>query len=305
VELVSKAGTASTRASVSAAPFRYPGAKAVLADWIISHFPSHETYVEPYFGSGAVFFKKTPSRSEYVNDLNSDVVRFFRVLRTQGDALAEAVALTPYSREEYLLSMELTDDDLEFARRFVMRHQMSIGGNGGARYATGWRHNGVENCHGGVIRGWRKLPERFLQCMERLQDAHIENRDAVQLIERLNGLEVLVYADPPYPDSVRSKAGKGARMYAVEMMDDPSHAVLLTALMEHEGMVVLSGYACEMYDDTLTDWMRVSRKSVAEMGQAREEVLWINPKAAARLTREAQRRALAPVSLFEKTKERV
>jgi DNA adenine methylase len=268
------------------APFRYPGAKSMLADWIIDHFPQHETFAEPYFGSGAVFFRKSRSRSEYVNDLNGDIVRFFRVLRSQSEAVCEAVSLTPYSREEYLLSMEPNEDDVEFARRFVMRHQMSIGGNGGARYATGWRHNGVQNCHGGVIAGWKRMPERMRLAAERIMDAQIECRDATEFIGRLNGPEVLVYADPPYLNSVRSKAGKSARMYAVEMMDVASHEGLLATLLEFEGLVVLSGYASELYDDTLTDWMRVTRRAVAEMGQTREEVLWINPKAAERLEAE-------------------
>lgn len=273
------------------APFRYPGAKTMLAEWIIGHFPTHETYVEPYFGSGAVFWRKQRSRSEYINDLNSEVVRFFRTLRSRAAEVALALELTPYSREEYLLSMEPTEDDVEFCRRFVMRHQMSIGGNGGARYATGWRHNGVQNCHGGVIAGWNKLPSRMGPVAARLKAAQIENRDAVELIDRLNGLEVLVYVDPPYPNTVRSKKGKDAKMYAVEMMDEASHIRLLGSLLEHEGMVVLSGYACELYDDTLSEWMRVTRRATAEMGQIREEVLWINPKAAGRLEHEAAGRA--------------
>ena len=60
---------------------KYPGAKWRIADWIISYFPNHKVYLEPFFRSGAVFFKKTPAYIETINDRDGDIVNLFRVCR--------------------------------------------------------------------------------------------------------------------------------------------------------------------------------------------------------------------------------
>lgn len=86
---------------------KWPGAKWIRAEWIISHFPPHFTYVEPYFGSGAVFFTKEPSRHEVIGDIDKDVVRLFRTVREQGDDLAYALEYTPWSRSEYTLILRI------------------------------------------------------------------------------------------------------------------------------------------------------------------------------------------------------
>ena len=105
------------------AVFRYPGAKWSIADWIIAHFPSEYEklcYLEPFAGSAAVFFNKNPSRVETINDLDSNIVNLFRVLRDRPEELRRAIELTPYSREEYEQAVESFDhpDPLEKARRF-------------------------------------------------------------------------------------------------------------------------------------------------------------------------------------------
>ena len=89
------------------APLRYPGAKWSLAEQIVSHFGDHFHYVEPYFGSGAVFFKKTPSPHEVINDLNGRVVNFWKVLRDQTEDLCWGLETTPWSRGEYDESLRL------------------------------------------------------------------------------------------------------------------------------------------------------------------------------------------------------
>ncbi|MBV6573885.1 DNA adenine methylase, partial [Acinetobacter baumannii] len=79
---------------------RYHGGKFRLSDWIISFFPNHNVYVEPFGGGASVLLNKEPSRVEVYNDLDDDVVNFFKVLRNKELAkqLAEAIYLTPYSR---------------------------------------------------------------------------------------------------------------------------------------------------------------------------------------------------------------
>lgn len=257
---------------------RYPGAKWMLADWIISFLPPHETFVEPFFGSGAVFFNKQPAKSEYINDLDGDIVNLFQVIRDRPDELAFAVDLTPWSREEYEAAMEASSEPVERARRTLIRHWMSIGSNGGARYATGWRHNGLgkgPTTH--VTKQWDRVPSRILATVKRLKQAQIECRPALEILGRINAPTTLAYVDPPYHPKVRS-----GRMYRTEMFDDASHVELLEFLLEFRGMVVLSGYAHPLYDDLLSGWERVTRTATAEQGQTREEVLWINPLATQR-----------------------
>lgn len=106
----------------------YPGSKWSMADWIISHMPSHETYLEPFFGSGAVLFSKKRSKLETINDIDDDVVNIFRIIRERPDELAYAIRFTPHSREEYYQSYEYSEDDLERARRLIVRLWQGRGG---------------------------------------------------------------------------------------------------------------------------------------------------------------------------------
>ena len=79
----------------------YPGAKWGMAAEIVSMMPPHKSYLEPYFGSGAVLFNKPRSAIETVNDIDGDIVNFFKVLREQTDRLIEAICLTPYARDVF------------------------------------------------------------------------------------------------------------------------------------------------------------------------------------------------------------
>lgn len=253
----------------------YPGSKWSLADWIISHMPPHQTYLEPFFGSGAVFFSKEPAPLETINDLDGDVVNLFKVIRDRPEELARVVYWTPYSRQEYYASCDVGEaDDLERARRFLVRCWMARGAKTSDR--TGWKHNiDVDRSPNNRMPDqWSALPERILAVTERLKKAQIENQPALHLIQRYKLPSVLIYADPPYVLSTRSQ-----RHYRYEMTDE-EHAELLDVLDEHPGPVLLSGYANPLYDERLKHWRRVERKALAEAGRIRTEVLWINPVAA-------------------------
>lgn len=261
---------------------KYPGAKwgssNSTANWIISNLPAHVTYCEPFFGSGGVFFNKPPSRAEYINDLDGDVVNLFRVMREQPERLAAVVEMTPYARAECELSLEPSSDPLEQARRTLVRYWMAVGSAGGRGYAN-WRHSGAKKARSkSCVQEWARLPERVMVHAERLKDAHIECAPALEVLGRLNHPSVLAYIDPPYLKEVRR-----ASQYRVEMLDDADHIKLLSFLAQDwQGMAVISGYPHPLYDDLLNGWTRLTRETAAEMGQSRIEALWISPNAAQR-----------------------
>jgi len=251
----------------------YPGSKWSLADWIISHMPPHTTYLEPYFGSGAVFFSKPPAQLETINDIDGDIVNLFRMIRDRPDELARLVYWTPYAREEYYNSYQLDGElnELERARRFLVRCWMARGARTNGR--TGWRHV-IDHNAPSVVKHWNELPDRIVMIAERLRDVQIEQQPALELIRRYKREDVLIYADPPYPLDTRY-----GRMYKHEMTD-ADHAELLEVLDAHPGPVLLSGYANPLYDERLKHWRRETKQVQAEAGKIRTEVLWINPTAA-------------------------
>jgi len=258
---------------------RWAGAKWTLASWIVGNMPPHKVYCEPYFGSGAVFFTKTPSKYETINDLDSRVVNLFRVMRDRTQELLTAVELTPYSREEFYLSMQPEPPDcseVESARRFLVRTWMGFGAKVACR--NGWRC-----CISPVVNKycpdvWNDLPERISAIVQRLKHAQIEYGPAVECIRRYNkSTEILIYADPPYPLSTRTD-----RLYSHEMTDE-EHSELLDLLDRHPGPVLLSGYHCQLYNERLSHWKTLEHSAFAERGKSTVEVLWLNPRAAGAL----------------------
>jgi DNA adenine methylase len=249
----------------------YPGSKWSMADWIISHMPAHSTYLEPFFGSGAVFFNKKPSDIETINDIDEQVINLFREVRIHASELARLIRFTPLSRQEYYESYETTGEPLEDARRFLIRCWQAIGAKTSDR--TGWRSlissNGPK-----TAQEWDRLPSKLLKVAGRLKNAQIEHQPAVKLIERYRRPDCLIYADPPYIIETRTK-----RHYACEMTID-DHMELLECLNKHPGPVLLSGYHHPLYDKMLPNWKMEEFEAKAEAGAKRTEVLWINPVAA-------------------------
>src|SRR6266568_3460444 len=256
---------------------KYPGSKARIAPWITSYFPYHKRYLEPYCGSAAVFFQKAPAEHEILNDLNSNIVNLFFVLREHGEELARRIDFTPWSEEEYQrieFEYETSPDPIENARRFLVRcwqaHGVRFRGDAGRQ---GWKHNGLAG-HQYPAKRWRAVPDRLLAVIDRLKDAEIRNRPALEIIAYYNGPECLIYCDPPYVRATRND-----RYYAYEMTDD-EHIALLNALDVHRGPVILSGYEHPLYTSRLSHWHKVTTPAVTEHGNTRMEVLWLNPKAA-------------------------
>lgn len=260
---------------------RWHGGKWLLAPWIIEHLPPHKVYVEPFGGAASVLIRKPRSYAEVYNDLDGDAVNLFRVLRSDRAAdLIHALRLTPFAREEFVEASDLSDDPVERARRLVIRSFMGFGSNGhNIRRKTGFRAN--SNRSGTTpARDWLNYPDALAQVAERLRGVIIENRDASEVMAAHDSAETLHYVDPPYLPDTRSIRNKydlkyAGGMYAHEL-DEADHLALLKFLPTLAGTVILSGYAHSLYDEALTDWHRVERKSLADGARARTEVLWIN-----------------------------
>lgn len=262
---------------------RYHGGKWKLAPWIISNFPEHRVYTEAFGGGGSVLLRKPRCYAEIYNDLDGEMVSLFRVARDRGDELVEALKLTPFARDEYLEAWYPSEDPLEQARRTVIRGFMGFGsaaitlmrkpekGSRGGLARTGFRSNsnrsGTTPAH-----DWANYPDALETLIERLRGIVIENKDALKVIETHDSVEALHYVDPPYPHSTRDAGGD----YRYEMTDE-QHVELATALHNLKGAVVLSGYACDLYDKELyRDWIRVDRAAHADGALDRVEVLWMN-----------------------------
>lgn len=248
---------------------KYPGAKNRIAPWICEYIPKHEVYLEPYFGSGAVFFNKTPARIETLNDRDGNVVNYFRIVREQQRELAAALAQTPYSRDEYYLACEFNpdDSDIEKARKFAVRCWMGFGCSN--LYRNGFRTSQQKNSPH-TTKEWRSLPERLEEASERLKNAQIENLMAIELIKRYDTEDVFMYVDPPYLHGTRKNY-----LYLYEM-ENKEHEELLKLLAGHPGKVLLSGYDNDMYNSMLPGWNKVQKRTQAEAGIPRIETLWMN-----------------------------
>lgn len=269
---------------------RWHGGKWLLAPWIISHFPAHRVYVEPFGGAASVLIRKPRSYGEVWNDLDGDVVNFFRVLQDplRAARLVQLLELTPYARAEFDLSMAGEDvEPVERARRLAIRSFMGFGSNAHAssrrgHRATGFRGNA--NRSGTTPSGdWRNYPAELAKIIERLRGVTLESRDAARVIAHHDGPDTLFYCDPPYVHSTRSAGAVDHndvkyRMYRHEMTD-ACHAAMLEQLVAVRGMVVLSGYATDAYDHALAGWHRLERQAYADGARERTEVLWLNPRA--------------------------
>jgi DNA adenine methylase len=245
----------------------YPGSKWSMADIIINQMPEHETYVEPFFGSGAIFFNKGKSKVETINDMDSRIVNFFEVCRDHPNQLVDKIMMTPHSRQEYYNSYKVSDDPIEDARRLMVRCWQAIGAKTSDK--TGWRS--IINSNGpDTANEWATVWERIEEVAYRLKGVQIENQDALKLLDRYNRPDVLAYVDPPYLLETRSK-----RLYQHEYTIE-DHRQLLELLSAFKGNVILSGYQSKLYDDMLPSWNKFSFDATAESGAKRTEVIWMN-----------------------------
>lgn len=251
----------------------YPGAKWSLAKNFIQYIPKHHSYLEPFFGSGAVFFSKEPSRIETINDLDSNVVNLFDCIRREPERLAATVMATPYSREMYDRTFNALMDDSQDSCQRAADFLVSCWQTHGFRvnkYRVGWKNDvqGRERMY--ALWSWYNLPEKIIAVAERLRQVQIENRPALEVIGRFNSENVFMYLDPPYVLNTRN-----GKQYAFEMTD-ADHAKLLETICSTRAKVMISGYENVLYEEFLAGWKKVTFPSKTAYGAKRVEAIWMN-----------------------------
>jgi DNA adenine methylase len=258
--------------------FGWYGGKFSHLTWLLPLLPKTTHYCEPFGGSAAVLLNREPSPVETYNDIDSEVVNFFRVLREQKEALIEAIGLTPFSREEFERACTEAREglsDLERARRFFIRARQVRTGLAQSASVGRWAHCILTSRAGmaGAVSRWLGSVEGLAEIAQRLLRVQIEHAPALEVIQRYDSEETLFYCDPPYPHDARGDANA----YAHEMSDD-DHRRLAEALHSVKGKVALSGYHCARLDHLYRDWRCIEApvKLCHSRKTPRQEVLWVN-----------------------------
>jgi DNA adenine methylase len=285
---------------------RYHGGKFRLAPKLIAIFPEHRVYTEAFGGGGSVLLCKPRCYAEIYNDLDGEVVNVFRVLQNRKKAaeLERLLRVTPFAREEFLLSYKSAQSEVERARRTIIRSFMGFGSDSISRMkatragfntrlssvmSTGFRWNSNRSGTTAAT-DWARYPQQVQIFCERLQGVTIEQRDATDILTKMDREDCLHYVDPPYPMSVR-RIGNGTspeHRYRHEMTDE-DHLKLAKTLRCLRGMVVISSYLSPLYERLYAGWEKLwwsgghfcsgNTKGQPGNGQKRTEVVWLNEAA--------------------------
>lgn len=259
-------------------PISYFGSKVRMAPRLVDLMPDHGGYIEPYCGSLAVLLAKPPVPLEVVNDIDRDLVTFWRVLRNRPDDLERVCALTPHSRAEYDSAWPIPADidDLERARIVWLRLTQA---RAGALRFTGWRYYEVPRGAGSSMpRTLHGYIGRFAAVAARLANVTLECRDRLEVVAAYGrDRDNLLYVDPPYLFDNRSRTGA----YRYEAGDEQHHRDLAAALAGTRAAVVVSGYASPLYDELYAGWDRAELAAGTGQNtdagwQERTEVVWCN-----------------------------
>ncbi|MCP4747023.1 MAG: DNA adenine methylase [Desulfobacteraceae bacterium] len=252
---------------------RYHGGKWRLAPWIISQFPEHRCYVEPYGGAASVLLKKPKSFFEVYNDLDQDLVNLFEVVRNTDTRkhLIDALEKTPFARKEFETACLQTDDPIEKARRTVIRSYMGFSSAAtNKNHNTGFRSKPLRKTNT-AVNDWQNYPELLQTIGKRLQGVVLECREAEKLFSHYDSHDTLFYIDPPYLKKTRNMMQD---CYTYEMTEF-DHVGMLNKIRNLKGYVILSGYNNDLYDQHLTGWKKLCKHSRSHSGSERTEVLWI------------------------------
>ncbi|KPL06548.1 DNA methyltransferase [candidate division BRC1 bacterium SM23_51] len=258
--------------------FGWYGGKFSHLNWLLPLLPPAHHYCEPFGGSAAVLLNREPSPVETFNDIDGELVNFFRVLRDQTDDLIRAIALTPFSRRELEIAVSGETDglsDLERARRFFVRARQVRTGLAQTASVGRWAtcKNTSRSGMAGAVSRWLGSAEGLSDIAQRLLRVQIENRPALEVIEMYDGKNTLFYCDPPYPHESRGDS----KAYGYEMTEQ-DHIELARVLRNVKAKVALSGYRCELSDGLYKTWRRVLApvKNCHSVKKPRMEAVWMN-----------------------------
>ncbi len=239
-------------------PFKWVGGKSRLRKPIIDLLPSHTCYVEPFAGAAWVLFGKPPSDVEVLNDIDQELVTFFRVVKEQPEELIasfewELVARAEFQRLAHLDPSQLTD--VQRAHRF---YYLIMAGWGGELNYPRFQTSITDGGHGNRLIGALKtLRERLQPIHERLSTVIIENLDWRDCIDRYDRPGTVMYVDPPYPDN-------GAN-YAHNMREWDQHRELAERLHDAQCKWILSSYDIPEIREMFTDHFIISVQSSSGM----------------------------------------
>lgn len=247
----------------------YSGGKQKIAAALAAMMPPHNGYVEPFAGALSVLLAKRPATVEVVNDIDERIIAFWRVLRDRPADLERVCALTPHSRAELITARDNLDhdDELERARCVWVALSQSRGSNlnrSGFRFVHGTNRKALAAYLTGYL-------GRIAPAAERLRGVTLECRPASEVIEAYQRPGTLIYADPPYLADVRY-----GPQYTHEMATTDEHEHLLDQLDASPSLVMVSGYASDLYDTRLAHWHRTELQGIAMTGDPRTEVVWTN-----------------------------
>lgn len=260
--------------------FGWYGGKFSHLDWLLPLLPSCHHYCEPFAGSGAVLINREPASVETYNDLDGDVVNFFRVLRDHHEKLIRAITLTPFSREEYHQAIHGGThdiDEIEQARRFYIRARQTRTGLAQTASLGRWANckNTSRAGMSGVVSRWLGGVDGLDDIAQRLIRVQIENRPAIDVIRLYDSPQTLFYCDPPYLHATRGDA----KAYGFEM-DENQHREFAEVANECKGMVAVSGYDHPLMNKLFTPdrWFKTQGpdKTIHSTKDKRAEVLWTN-----------------------------
>ena len=262
--------------------FGWYGGKFSHLDWLLPLLPvppACHHYCEPFAGSAAVLLNRPPSPVETYNDLDGEVCNFFRVLRDHQTRLVKAIALTPFSRQEFAVACQLDPalPPLERARRFYVRARQVRTGLAQTASLGRWANCKQTSRAGmaGAVRRWLGGVDQLSGIAERLLRVQIENRPAIDVIHLYDSKGTLFYCDPPYVHLTRGDS----RAYGHEMSDD-QHRELAEVLNRVKGMVAVSNYDCELMNRLYParHWRKIrqAQRTIHSTKSARTEVLWVN-----------------------------
>lgn len=251
----------------------YYGGKQRIASQILQHFPPHSVYVEPFCGGAALLFAKPlfiPSNAvnymEVINDTNERLINFYRVAQLQSEELYNVIQATLFSRREYEIAQQISNDPLEDARRYWVDLNYSYANKQGA----GWSFQ-TEGRNSAIV-SLSKTKRIPIQC-KRIEHCYIECDDAIEIIKRWDSPQTLFYCDPPYP-------GANQGHYKGYTLDD--WQALCDALDSCAGSYVLSNYPQEIEPKTAQRRVEIQASMSASNGRdrtdhdtKRTEVLWV------------------------------